>query len=284
MWKPQIKSFFHRLHRSATTSPSEDSFARQRRLIEEFHEDYLPWDDRIKLWLSRAIAFIVPFVAVLAVGSSLGAFFAPAYGAFSSYLIAYALEAIIAALTIALGMAMQAVSAGAEHWTKVAIATCVWFIISLASGFGLYLVASMTLSAAQPGFADVAIGIRTGAVMLLDVGSVCILFFRGKALKQYLKEMAQKREAIIAANAAEVAITRAQDDAEMRRVEEEQFLESRRRSYELVNRLQEITSAAIIEAAKEGLLKGQAIPLAFPQVENNGRHPQSEGVFRDSQK
>ena len=45
-----------------------------------------------------------------------------------------------------------------------------------------------------------------------------------------------------------------------------------------------VTSPAIIEAAKEGLLKGQATPLAFPQVENNGHHPQVDEAFRDSPK
>ena len=50
------------------------------------------------------------------------------------------------------------------------------------------------------------------------------------------------------------------------------------------NRAVAVHSAAIIEAAKEGLLKGHVTPSAFPQVENNGHHPQVAEAFRDSQK
>src|SRR5438046_10686998 len=93
-----------------------DDFRRQRRLIETFSEDYLSWADRAKLAAAKFVAFMLPVLAVAAVGTDIGDFFAPALGTFSSYILAYAIEAGIAALTIMLGMAAQKTNEGTGHW------------------------------------------------------------------------------------------------------------------------------------------------------------------------
>jgi hypothetical protein len=235
-----------------------DDFRRQRRLIESFSEDYLSWPDKAKLALVKIVAFALPVVAILAVGTDVGAFFAPALGAFSSYLLAYAIESGIAASTIMLGMALSRPGEGKAFWWKVATLAAVWLIASLASGAVMFLISLQALPAGAhlTGLAGAVIALRTAAVMLLDLMSVAILFFRGKSLQRHLSDLALKSHAILAVNESELTIQRAQEQAEMRRKEDEQYLEGKRRAAEVVNELQELTNQALLDVARRNLLRG----------------------------
>jgi hypothetical protein len=234
-----------------------DDFRRQRRLIETFSEDYLGWADRAKLAAAKFVAFLLPVAAVAAVGTDIGAFFAPALGTFSSYTLAYSIEAGLAALTLMLGMAAQKTNEGTSHWVKVGIAGFVWLIASLASGLVMYVIAATALPASvlHTSLGSAIIFLRTGAVMLIDLISVSILFFRGKSLQKYLHEMSQKSHAITATNEAELAIKRAQETAKQRQREDEQYLEGKARAQAVVSELQEMTNQALIDVARRNLLK-----------------------------
>jgi hypothetical protein len=238
----------------AGTNPPDD-FTRRRRLIESFAEDYLSWADRAKLAAAKFVAFALPVLAVVAVGTDIGAFFTPALGAFSSYILAYAIEGGIAALTLMLGMAAQRSNEPAHHWIKFAIAAVVWLVASVASGLVMYTIALNSMPVAHSTFYYAAIGLRTSAVALIDLMSVCILFFRGKSLQRYLQEMAQKSHAIGAANEAELSIGRAQEQARMRELEDKLYIEGKRRQHELVNELQEVSNQALLEGARRNLLR-----------------------------
>lgn len=232
-----------------------DDFKRQRRLIESFSEDYLGLMDRIKLTAAKVVALLLPVIAVAAVGTDIGAFFAQALGAFSSYTLSYGIESGIAALTIMLGMALQKTSEGPGHWIRVAVAALVWLVASLASGLVMYVIAVANMPIHPTSFYYTVIGLRTFAVMLLDLMSVCVLFFRGKSLQKFLHEQAQKGHAIQAVNESELAITRAQEQAKIRKQEDEQYIEGKKRSAEVVIELQEMTNQAILEMARRNLLK-----------------------------
>jgi hypothetical protein len=234
-----------------------DDFKRQRKLIETFSEDYLSWADRAKLATAKFVAFMLPVAAVAAVGTDIGAFFAPALGVFSSYTLAYSIEAGIAALTIMLGMAAQKMNEPTSHWVKVGISALVWLVASLASGLVMYLVAVSALpaSAMHTSLGAAVILLRTFAVMLIDLISVCILFFRGKSLQKYLHEMSQRSHAITAANEAELGIKRAQETAAMRRREDQQYIEGKQRQFDVVSELTEMTNQALLDVARRNLLR-----------------------------
>src|SRR6266566_3081225 len=257
-WKRAGSAAASTTHYESTAEEEEtDDFRRQRRLIETFSEDYLSWSDRAKLAAAKFVAFMLPIAAVAAVGTDIGAFFTPALGEFSSYTLAYSIEAGIAALTIMLGMAAQKTNEGTGHWVKVGIAAFVWLVASLASGLVMYVIAGAALPASvlHTNLGSAVIFLRTGAVMLIDGISVCILFFRGKSLQKYLHEMSQKSHAITATNEAELAIKRAQETAEMRQREDQQYLEGKQRQFEVVAELTEMTNQALLDVARRNLLK-----------------------------
>src|SRR5439155_21338448 len=124
-------------------------------------------------------------------------------------------------------------------WGKVGNAAVGWVVGSLASGFVMYLIAAAALPAATlpTSIGCAVIFLRTFAVMLIDLISVCILFFRGKSLQKYLHEMSQRSHAISAANEAELGIKRAQETAAMRRAEDQQYLEGKQRQFEVLAEL-----------------------------------------------
>jgi hypothetical protein len=237
----------------AGTQP--DDFKRRRSLIESFSEDYLGWADRCKLAIVKFVAFALPIAAVLAVGTDIGAFFANALGPFSSYLLSFSIEAGIAGLTLMLGSAAQKTNESIGHWVKFSIAAFVWFVASLASGLVMYMIAITAIPVAHSSFYYAIIGLRTGAVMLIDMTSVCILFFRGKSLQRHLHEMSQKSQAILAVNESELAIQRAQEQAHMRQLEDEQYIEAKRRQSEVVAELTEMVNQSLVDGARQNLLK-----------------------------
>lgn len=243
---------------SGAAAQPVDDFTRNRALIESFSEDYLSMADKAKLFIVKLVAFALPLLAVAAVGTDIGHYFAEALGAFSSYLLAYGVEAGLAGLTLMLGMALQRSSEERAHWVKVGIAGAVWLIASLASGAVMYIIALTALPAtlAHSKLGLAVIGLRTGAVMLLDLMSVCILFFRGKSLQRHLADMALKSHAIAETNEAELDIQRAQETAQRRREEDAQYMEDKRRSQALVSEVQGMMGEALLSHARQNLLKG----------------------------
>src|SRR5262249_22785819 len=160
----------------------------QRRQIEAFSEDYLPWGKRLLLMAARVVGYVLPFLAVVAVGSDLGDFYSPGLGAFSSYILAYGIECAIAGLTIMIGSAASSNERGTAHVVKLGITFICWLTLSAGSALSLYVMAISSMSATITGTLwYVVIGWRVASVACFDIASVCILFWIGKSLARHLE-------------------------------------------------------------------------------------------------
>ena len=88
------------------------SIEKMQDTVAEFDEDYRNLGERMLGFFQQFAGYVVPFVMVAAVGNDLGLYFAPFLGQFSAYLIAFAMETVIAALTVAMGRAFEQISMG----------------------------------------------------------------------------------------------------------------------------------------------------------------------------
>lgn len=236
------------------TGRGRSHFERQRQQIDSFDEDYADRWDRIKLLAAKIVALVLPIVAVLAIGDELGKYFTRFTGGdFTSYLIAYAGEAALAALTYILGSIFGRNEKSAAHYIKLVITFVVWSLFILASAWGQWAVASTALPPHPDTSLVIAIWLRIGMACMLDAASVAIMFWRGKSLTKYLAQLQQKATATIQVNEAELAIERAQSAAENRRKEDELYLRGKEQAQNVVMRVQELQGEALIEQARSAL-------------------------------
>jgi hypothetical protein len=237
-------------------------YERRRKLIESFNEDALELTDKIKLKTAKWLSIILPIIAVWAIGSELGQFFSNGLAfswanqwAVSQYLIAYAGEVALAAMTYVLGFAAGQKSDGAAHNVKLTITFLVWFLFLAASAVGQWFT---TVSVLHPtGGALIAVGIRIGMACSLDIAAVCLMWWRGQSLARFLEKQMKTQQAITAVNESELAIEAAQASADRRRQEDEQYQESKRRHEDVLIRLEEMQGQALIAQAERMLLPGQ---------------------------
>jgi hypothetical protein len=234
-------------------------FEKQRSQIDSFSEDYADRWDKAKLFAAKIVALLLPIIAVLAIGDELGKYFSLfAGGTFSSYLIAYAGEAALAALTYILGSIFGRSEKSAAHIIKLIVTFVVWLLFVLASAWGQWSVASAALPVHASQGLIISIWLRIGMACMLDAASVAIMFWRGKSLTKYLAQLQQKATATMQVNEAELSIQRAQASAAARQKEDDMYLAGKVRSQEIVNRVQELQSQALIEAAQRALMPGES--------------------------
>lgn len=225
-----------------------DDFTRQRRAIEQFSEDYMPLGKRILHAAARLVGYVLPFLAVVAVGSDLGAFYAPGLGKFSSYLLSYAIECAIAGLTVVLGTAMASPERSTSHKVKLAITALVWLLCEIGSALSLYVMAVSVMSTSVTGqLFYVTIGWRVASTAVLDLASVAILFWTGKSLQRYLMEMQRKQHAIVALSDAEIDIKRAMQRADLRQQEDAMEMRARELRAAHLLKIDEVRNAAELE-------------------------------------
>lgn len=267
--RPHLSRFSFRFPsfagRARRTEEEEDErhltpLERQRKIVESFQEDALELSDRIKLRAAKIASIVLPIIAVYAIGGELGQYFAGG-AAFSlkasqwvqgQYLIAYAGEFALAVLTYSLGHAVAQRESGTAHTVKLFITSLVWFLFLAASAAGQWYVAISTL---RPDAAmQTAIAIRVGMACSLDIAAVCLMWWRGKSLAKFLEQQAKKAESIRAVNESELAIEAAQEAAERRRREDEEYLNAKRNHNNMIIRLQELQNAALIRQAEQALL------------------------------
>lgn len=235
-------------------------FERQRQLVNSFQEDALELADRIKLQAAKLASILLPMIAVYAIGGELGQYFsggvAFSWGASQwvqgQYLIAYAGEFALAVLTYSLGHAVAQRESGTAHALKLAITALVWFLFLAASAAGQWYVALATLHPSPA--MQTAIAIRVGMACSLDVAAVCLMWWRGKSLAKFLEQQAKKAESIRAVNESELSIQAAQESAERRRREDNQYLEAKRNHNQMIVRIQELQNAALVTRAEQALL------------------------------
>lgn len=206
----------------------ENDFTRQRRAIEQFSEDYMPLGKRALHGAARLVGYLLPLLAVLAVGSDLGAFYAPGLGRFSSYLLSFAIESAIAALTIVLGTAAASPERTTAHKVKLGVTAAIWLLCQVGSALSLYVMATSVMSNSIVGpLWYVTIAWRVCSTAALDLASIAILFWAGKSLQRYLSEMRQKTHAIVQLSDAEIDIRRAMQRADLRAKEDEMEMRAR---------------------------------------------------------
>ena len=240
------------------------AFERQRKIVESFQEDALELTDRIKLKAAKLASIVLPIIAVYAIGGELGQYFAGgvaiAWGVSqwvqSQYLIAYAGEFALAVLTYVLGHAVAQRESGTAHAVKLTITFLVWFLFLAASAAGQWYVALATLQPSPQ--MQLAIAIRIGMACSLDIASVCLMWWRGKSLAKFLEQQAKKAESIRAVNESELTIQAAQEAAERRRREDEEYLNAKRNHNQMILKIQELQNAALIRQAEQALISDRA--------------------------
>lgn len=247
-------------------APAEDEshltpMEKQRKLIDGFHEDQLDWADRWKLKAAKAVAVVLPLIAVYAIGGELGQYFAGNVGfswgnqwVMSQYIIGYAGEAALAAMTYVLGHAFTQKAEGSGHAVKLFVTALVWFVFLAASAAGQWYVAVATLHPSAS--MQLAIQIRIGMACSLDIASVCLMWWRGRSLGHFLEQQQKKVEAIRAVNESELAIQAAQDAAARRRAEDEEYQRAKNLHNQMVVKIQEMQTAAMVRQAEQNLLGG----------------------------
>jgi hypothetical protein len=117
----------------------------------------------------------------------------------------------------------------------------------------------------------------------VDIASMLYLSIMGyKSLKKFLAEQQQKAEAIKQLNEAELTIQAAQQEVARRQKEAEQYLAQKQRREELLLRIEEIHSQAMVQTAQQVLLgPGNARPVRVEEDQTSAqaqpRRPLSEG-------
>lgn len=235
-------------------------FEQQRALIDSFDEDKLDRWDTIKLFAAKLAALLLPIVAVYAVGNELGQFFANGASfslanswIASQYLIAYAGETALAVLTYILGNVFSHKPDSTGFYIKAGITTAVWLLFIAASALGQWYVAVNSLHVAGS-IGYLTIGIRVGMACSLDIAAVCLMWWRGRSLAQFLEQQQKKAESIRAVSESELAIDRAQADSDRRRREDEQYLQGKAAREHVLLRIEEIQAQALIGNAERSLL------------------------------
>lgn len=167
---------------------------KMRDKVAEFDEDYKGMGERILGFFMQIVGYIGPFVLVIWIGSDLGKYFEDTMGTMSAYGLAYTMECIIAACTIALGRALGEIASGKANWGRMSTIVIIWLILNASSAFGLYLV--MTKGGKVTGFTEFVMVARVIAIALCDLGCAAVLMFRGMSLQKHIESIRKRATAI----------------------------------------------------------------------------------------
>lgn len=231
-------------------------FEASRALIDSFDEDKEGAIDRFKRFFALAIAVVMPLIAIVAVSNEVGLYFSGGRAftfsdawTVSMYGLAWACEAVLAALTYAMGALLQRKTLDRGNWTRFAFLLLLWLLFDIGSGLAQWVIAVQVLHASDTWTVRM-IFLRVAMVSLLDLACVVIFAaFRGKSLKKFLDTQRQKAEAIRAINDSELEIERAQQEAVMRRDAERQYLEGRQARERVIVQFEGMMGQALLNQA-----------------------------------
>ncbi len=113
---------------------------KMRDKVAEFDEDYKGIGERVLGVFMQIVGYLGPFALVLWIGSDLGKYYAPVMDPVPAYGLAYTMECIIAACTIAMGRSWGEIASGKANWGRMSAIMSIWLILNASSAFGLYLV------------------------------------------------------------------------------------------------------------------------------------------------
>ncbi|GCE26412.1 hypothetical protein KDA_18960 [Dictyobacter alpinus] len=197
--------------------PDERStIEKMRDKVAEFDEDYKDVGERVLGGFTQIIGYMGPFLLMAWIGSDLGKFFTPTMDAVPAYGLAFTIEGVIAACTVAMGRAFAEMASGKPNFGRMAMVILIWLVLNSSSAFGLYLVITHNNQIAQGSIEQLSMVIRVIAVALADLGCSAVLMFKGRSLQKHI-ESVRKRAAMIGELAdAERSAKEADKNAELR--------------------------------------------------------------------
>jgi len=181
---------------ASTREPEREKSAldKMRDKVAEFDEDYKGMGERILGFFMQVVGYIGPFALVVWIGSDLGKYYAPVMDQVPAYGLAYTMECIIAACTIAMGRAWGEISSGKANWGRMCAIMAIWLILNASSAFGLYLV--ITKGGNVAGLTEFVMIARVVAIAICDLGCAAVLMFKGMSLQKHIESIRKRATAI----------------------------------------------------------------------------------------
>ena len=167
---------------------------KMRDKVAEFDEDYKGVGERLLGLFMQIVGYLGPFALVFWIGSDLGKYYAPVMDPVPAYGLAYTMECIIAACTIAMGRSWGEIASGKANWGRMCAIMSIWLILNASSAFGLYLV--ITKGGQANGIIEFVMIARVTAIALCDLGCASVLMFKGMSLQKHIESIRKKAAAI----------------------------------------------------------------------------------------
>lgn len=215
-WNDRRKSQFKIVSNSSQNQEKDNRSAieKMRDKVAEFDEDYKGLGERFLGFFMQVVGYIGPFVMVLWIGSDLGKYFEGSMGTMSAYGLAYTMECVIAACTIAMGRAWGEIASGKANWGRMVAIMGIWLVLNVSSAFGLYLV--ITRGGNASGFTEFVMIARVTAIALCDLGCAAVLMFKGMSLQKHIESIRKRATAIGELADAQRGIEEADKNAALR--------------------------------------------------------------------
>jgi len=167
---------------------------KMRDKVAEFDEDYKGMGERFLGFFMQVVGYLGPFALVLWIGSDLGKYYAPVMDTIPAYGLAYTMECIIAACTIAMGRSWGEIASGKANWGRMCAIMAIWLILNASSAFGLYLV--ITHGGNATGLTEFVMIARVVAIAICDLGCASVLMFKGMSLQKHIESIRKRASAI----------------------------------------------------------------------------------------
>jgi hypothetical protein len=195
-WNDRRKnqSYTPRTQEKIYEKDNRSTIDKMRDKVAEFDEDYKGVGERLLGLFMQIVGYLGPFALVIWVGSDLGKYYAPVMDPMPAYGLAYTLECIIAACTIAMGRSWGEIASGKANWGRMCAIMSIWLILNASSAFGLYLV--ITKGGHADGITEFVMIARVTAIALCDLGCASVLMFKGMSLQKHIEAIRKKASAI----------------------------------------------------------------------------------------
>ena len=195
---------------------NRSAIEKMRDKVAEFDEDYKDIGERVLGGFAQFIGYVGPFLLMAWIGSDLGKFFSPTMDVVPAYGLAFTIEGIIAACSVAMGRAFAEMASGKANFGKMLTVMAIWLVLNSSSAFGLYLVITHNNQIAQGSIEQLSMVIRVVAVALGDLGCSAVLMFKGRSLQKHIESIRKRATAIGELADAQRSIEEADKNAALR--------------------------------------------------------------------
>jgi hypothetical protein len=197
--------------------PREKSaIERMRDTVADMDEDYKNLGERFMGFFMLFTGYVVPFAIMYGVALTIAIFFADSQGMVLARITSFALESVIAGLTIALGRAFEEIAMGKAALSKAIPAFVVWLILNASSAGILYIVFTNGGHVQNGSIDQLIVILRVVAISLADLGCSIILMFRGRSLQKHIESIRKRAAAIGELADAQRSIEEADKNAALR--------------------------------------------------------------------